>query len=296
MGLFGKKNNQRKYDGKLPSKYMKDQEEDVTYNSRVSHSDDTIGILPSQKSSFQSQIKFIDKTISQYQELIKDARKSIKKNQPGVLDFALGGIETYADLSSFDNSANHNQIVEMEMEIFKLTDEKNRLINSNQQSSFKSISSQTSHSPLSYTDSSVKLSDLSMENLLKISSLTQKGWKLLNLGDYDEAIKIQDQILYIFPGSVLAWKNKSLAFDALENYAEAVKCCDKIIKIDPINADVYDLRREMIDKLKEQESDNDESDNDESDNNEPMKILKIRLAKGEITKEEFNQIKEFLED
>ena len=68
------------------------------------------------------------------------------------------------------------------------------------------------------------------------------------------------------------------------------------MKFDPINAGVYDLRREMIDKLKEQESDNDESDNDESDNDEPMKILKIRLAKGEITKEEFNEIKEFLED
>ena len=82
------------------------------------------------------------------------------------------------------------------------------------------------------------------------------------------------------------------------------------VKIDDSNNEIDNVQSE-IDKLR-QESENDFKEMKEltknlrkgmkhlskknSTNDDPIKILKLRLTKGEITKEEFDKIKESLED
>ena len=193
-----------------------------------------------------------------------------------------------------------------------------------------------SHSPFSSTGSPIKTSDISTEKRVEIAPLMVKGLDLTNLGDYDDAIKNFDEILEIDPKNADAWSSKGHAFSRLGNYDEARKCFDEALEINPKDAYLINYRSKLIaliehlEQVKTDDSNNEidnvqseidklrqESENDfkemkeltknlsegmkhlskkNSTNDDPIKILKLRLAKGEITQEEFNEIKESLED
>ncbi len=159
---------------------------------------------------------------------------------------------------------------------------------------------------------------------------------LPRVGDYDDAIKNFDEILEIDPKNADAWSSKGHAFSRLGNYDEARKCFDEALEINPKDAYLINYRSKLIaliehlEQVKTDDSNNEidnvqseidklrqESENDfkemkeltknlsegmkhlskkNSTNDDPIKILKLRLAKGEITQEEFNEIKESLED
>ena len=219
MGLFGKKNKQRKDDN----------EEHVT-NSRTFHSDDAIGIFQSKKSGVQSNIESIDRTIREYESLIKDEEKIIKKNQPGYLDLWNGGFETEALISTRQNSDMREDITEMRIEILKLNEEKSRLITS---------TLTHSGSPISLTPSPIYAVKIDDSN--------------------NEIDNVQSEIDKLRQESENDFKEMK---ELTKNLSEGMKHLSK----------------------------------KNSTNDDPIKILKLRLAKGEITKEEFNEIKESLED
>lgn len=199
-------------------------------NSRISESNNSIGIISNPYSMYDDRIQEIDKTISEYRAMIADERKLIKKNQPGSLDYELGGIKTYADLSSFDHSRSHDLIIQIESEIIRLENEKASLIKKKRQSSFEDISTQVSAPPIGYdTNSSDEiLDDLSQNELEKLIEEQKSDFK----------------------------------------------------KMREINEGMIEMTKNIAEKNNE--------------NDDPLKILKIRYAKGEITKEEFEQMKKDL--
>ena len=199
-------------------------------NSRITDSNHSNGIISNPYSMYDDRIQEIDKTISEYREMIADERKLIKKNQPGFLDYALGGMKTYADLSSFDNSRSHDLIIQIESEIIRLENEKASYIEKKRKSSFEDISTQVSAPPIGYATNS------------------------------------SDEIL------------DDLSQNELEKLIEEQKSDFK--KMREINEGMIEMTKNIAEKNNE--------------NDDPLKILKIRYAKGEITKEEFKQMKKDL--
>lgn len=77
------------------------------------------------------------------------------------------------------------------------------------------------------------------------TELYNKGFSLLNLGQYNDAILFFDQALNLSPQeieiSIGAWIGKGRAFDRLGRYEDAIRCYDQSLKIAPdhINAFTY---------------------------------------------------------
>ncbi len=69
------------------------------------------------------------------------------------------------------------------------------------------------------------------------SVLKLKGVALLNLGNYEEAIKCYDKAIEIEPNNAEAWNNKGIVLGRLSKYEEAIACYDKAIEIEPDYAD-----------------------------------------------------------
>jgi tetratricopeptide (TPR) repeat protein len=67
--------------------------------------------------------------------------------------------------------------------------------------------------------------------------LKLKGVALLNLGNYEEAIKCYDKAIEIEPNNAEAWNNKGIVLGRLSKYEEAIACYDKAIEIEPDYAD-----------------------------------------------------------
>jgi tetratricopeptide (TPR) repeat protein len=63
--------------------------------------------------------------------------------------------------------------------------------------------------------------------------LKLKGVALLNLGNYEEAIKCYDKAIEIEPNNAEAWNNKGIVLGRLSNYEEAIACYDKAIELNP---------------------------------------------------------------
>jgi len=75
-------------------------------------------------------------------------------------------------------------------------------------------------------------------NSTLVSEMIQEGNLLINKSQYEDAIKLYDQILKIDPRSVEAVNGKGLAFNKLGRYDDAITWFDNALKIEPtfINA------------------------------------------------------------
>jgi tetratricopeptide (TPR) repeat protein len=59
-----------------------------------------------------------------------------------------------------------------------------------------------------------------------------KSYALIQLNNYDEAIKTIDQGLAVYPGDFMLWNNKGYSLFKIGNYQEALKSYDMAISID----------------------------------------------------------------
>ena len=144
----------------------------------------------------------------------------------------------------------------------------------------------------------------------------QKGMQLLVLNRLDEATICIDKSLEIDPDDPFTIMSKDsldkekikIIVDLgeegkelfkLKKYDEALQCFKKAATSDYLDADQKDAFESMIklclSKLNKSQDENTPEPAVSSSDDDPLKILKMRLAKGEITLEEFNEIKENLE-
>jgi len=142
---------------------------------------------------------------------------------------------------------------------------------------------------------------ISHTKLLKITPLddfiwTGKGLALSHLSKYDEAIFCYDKALKIKPDNDEYWFNKGEALHKLSKYSESILCYEKGLEINSDPEDISDWVG--LDAVKAKLSEDSSSKTAEKveviEKSEPLDVLKMRLAKGEITLEEFNKIKEHL--
>ena len=132
-----------------------------------------------------------------------------------------------------------------------------------------------------------------------------KGFSLSDLEIWDEYVTIQTKLLEINPDDAMNWFNKAEALDKLCKYSESISCYEKGFKINPEDPDISDwssddgTAMQSLDAVKAKLSEDSSSKTAEKveviEKSEPLDVLKMRLAKGEITLEEFNKIKEHLE-
>jgi tetratricopeptide (TPR) repeat protein len=114
-----------------------------------------------------------------------------------------------------------------------------------------------------------------------------------------------DKAIEINPDEALTWFNKGETLDKLSKYSESIFCYEQGFKINPEDPDISDwsscdgtaiqsLDSVKVKLLKEFSSKTAEKI-ETIEKLEPLDVLKIRLAKGKITLEEFNKNKEHLE-
>ena len=130
-----------------------------------------------------------------------------------------------------------------------------------------------------------------------------KGVTLFKLSKYDEAIFCYDKALEINSDDEVVWFSKGEALDKLSKYSESILCYQKGLEINP-DPDISDWQSgsrtaiQCLDLVKAKllkESSSETAEKIEIiEKSEPLDVLKMRLAKGEITLEEFNKIKEHL--
>jgi tetratricopeptide (TPR) repeat protein len=134
----------------------------------------------------------------------------------------------------------------------------------------------------------------------------------LILENYTDATRCFDKALSLNSNSYLNWFQLALALEQSKEFQKAINAYRKALELDSDNKygkrnfllDGIELCQKNIDSEKNTESISDfdtiVEDNQENNPNvgldeDPLKILKIRLAKGEITTEEYEELKSVLE-
>jgi len=154
-------------------------------------------------------------------------------------------------------------------------------------------------------------------------SFNSKGKSLFDLGKFEESIKEYDEAIRIDSNSII-WYNKGKSFFFLDKYKKAIDCFNQAIRIDPKHSHSWYLKAmsfynledneefmRCAEKLQSIDSVIDPSYEDqiqkkiheiklklpqveEIEKLKPLNILKIRLAKGEISLDEFKELKDIL--
>jgi len=123
-----------------------------------------------------------------------------------------------------------------------------------------------------------------------------KGSTFHKLKKYSEALESYERALNLNPNHIEARHNMGNALVKLGKVSEAIECFDRVLEIDPNNKAAKESKKIAIEEssIKDiEESSVNKTTKITEDN--PMKILKMRLAKGEITEEEFTRLKSLLE-
>ena len=122
-----------------------------------------------------------------------------------------------------------------------------------------------------------------------------KGCYLFDSSKYEEAIICYDKALEKDPDKSMYLSNKGECLDKLSKYPESISYYERALEKDPSNEEI----QKDLDSVKAKLSKDSPSKTVERleviEKSEPLDVLKMRLAKGEITLEEFNKIKEHLE-
>jgi len=144
-------------------------------------------------------------------------------------------------------------------------------------------------------------------NLLKkypndIFLLEQMGLILYQSENYIDSIPYFEKLIQKIPSSEdLALDSKRNKAAALANsycYDEAIEFCDKELKLHRNDESLILIKNEAVKKnyeYKENLKLEKQAKERKEEESEPIKILKMRYAKGEISKEEFEQMKKDLE-
>jgi tetratricopeptide (TPR) repeat protein len=145
--------------------------------------------------------------------------------------------------------------------------------------------------------------------LLKINPHDDAVWNekavgLFELSKFEEALFCYDKALEINPDDEIYWFNKAESLDKLSKFSESISCFKKGLEINP-NPDVSGWVSDSLTviqyldlvkaKLSKESSSKTYEEIEMIEKSEPLEVLKMRLAKGEISLEEFNEIKEHLE-
>jgi tetratricopeptide (TPR) repeat protein len=135
-----------------------------------------------------------------------------------------------------------------------------------------------------------------------VDGLYEEALDLATIDD-EKCVRCYDEIIGINSGEGMAWRGKGLALGRLERPQEAIDCFDKALEIDPyddIALRSKDIELEEIKAINTMTQKSIESFSKTAEKieviekSEPLDVLKMRLAKGEITLEEFKEIKEHL--
>ena len=62
---------------------------------------------------------------------------------------------------------------------------------------------------------------------------------MTDLNQFDEAIKILDEAIFLDPSNATAYNNKGYALEKIDKYMEAIECCRMAIKLDPKHVFAY---------------------------------------------------------
>jgi len=88
------------------------------------------------------------------------------------------------------------------------------------------------------------------EKKMNEKEITNKAHTLIYIrGEYKEAIKICNKVLNINPENADVWYNKGLALVSLEEFDEGIECYDKALEIDPENAVAWYKKGNLLDSL-----------------------------------------------
>jgi len=124
-----------------------------------------------------------------------------------------------------------------------------------------------------------------------------KGNILFALSKYEEAIFCYDKALEIDPDKSMYLSNKGECLDKLSKYHESISYYERALEKDPNNEKI----QKDLDSVKAKLSKDSPSKTvekveviEKNEPSDPVIILKVRLAKGEITLEEYRKIKEHL--
>ena len=125
-----------------------------------------------------------------------------------------------------------------------------------------------------------------------------KGNILSALSKYEEAIFCYDKALELDPDKSMYLSNKGECLDKLSKYPESISYYERALEKDPNNETI----QKDLDAVKAKLSKDSPSKTvekveviEKNEPSDPVIILKVRLAKGEITLEEYRKIKEHLE-
>ena len=111
---------------------------------------------------------------------------------------------------------------------------------------------------------------------------------------YEKSLTYVDKALLIDPINVDNLRIKSTLLSKLEKHEDALVTITEALKIDPNNKIIQKNLDSVKAKVSKDFSSKTADKMEVSEKLEPLDVLKMRLAKGEITLEEFNKIKEHL--
>lgn len=122
-----------------------------------------------------------------------------------------------------------------------------------------------------------------------------KGNILFAQSKHKGAIICFDKALEIDPDKSMYLSNKGECLDKLSKYPESILYYERALEKDPNNEKIQKNLDSVKAKLSEDSSSKTVEKVEVIEKLDPMDVLKMRLAKGKITLEEFNKIKEHLE-
>jgi len=76
-----------------------------------------------------------------------------------------------------------------------------------------------------------------------------RGWTLVQLGRWDEALVSFDKETELNPNDTVAWSNRGAALGNLGHFDDALASCDRAIELDPNNAPAWYLRGLVLSAL-----------------------------------------------
>lgn len=126
-----------------------------------------------------------------------------------------------------------------------------------------------------------------------------KGSALDSLGQYLEAIRAFDRTIELDPNYATGWNNKGWALYNLGQYQESIRALDKALLLNPEFEESKRLKQKIIDENNENKHNfsnvgKKQYTNPDYQGQDPIQILKTRLARGEISKEEFLDMRRLL--
>jgi tetratricopeptide (TPR) repeat protein len=121
-----------------------------------------------------------------------------------------------------------------------------------------------------------------------------KGCYLFDSSKYEEAIICYDKSLEKDPDKSMYLSNKGECLDKLSKYPESISYYERALEKDPNNEKIQKDLDSVKAKLSKDSSSKTVEKVEVIKKSEPLDVLKMRLAKGEITPEEFNKIKDIL--